>query len=592
MNTDDLRALQAPLKERYRSEPDAALITLKAEGRIGEGVTCSVRTGKALAPQDLSGTTRRDRRERSISAFRRANKPKEPKGTAHSMTRRRFVERGASLASALVTAPALALADERPNFILCMGDDHGWEETDYNGHTHLKTPVLDEMAATGLQMDRFYSAAPLCSPTRSSVLTGRHPNRCGTFGANWSIRPEEISIAHILSRSGYDCGHFGKWHLGPVKAGSPTNPGAMGFKEWLSHDNFFEMNPPFSRNGGPPERLQGESSEIVTEAAIRFIGKAKESKRPFFTVVWFGSPHEPYSGLEGDLALYRELPKEFRERYVRVTDMETGLPTDRRLDRVLQARFAEITAMDRAIGRLRQYLKEAGLRQNTLLWYCGDNGTPPEACVTTPFRGQKGQVYEGGLRVPGIIEWPERISKHRATGVNAVTSDMLPTICDLAGEPAPNRPLDGISLQPLLDGCVNERPKPVCFWSYDASREVKNKLEPYIDPELQKGTTPLAKAMDGSFTRNFSNFRHPRITEQDFAGARAILDNRYKLVVDGSPESGGREPLRELFDVRNDKAEERNLIQSNAKLAASLGRRLLDWQRSVLKSLTGADYRS
>lgn len=510
---------------------------------------------------------------------------------SHSITRRRFVERGAGLAGALVAAPALALADQRPNIILCMGDDHGWDETGYNGHPHLRTPVLDEMAATGLRFDRFYSAAPVCSPTRASVITGRHPNRCGTFSANWSTRPEETSIAHVLGKSGYACGHFGKWHLGPVKADSPTNPGAMGFEEWLSHDNFFEMNPQFSRNGGPPEQFQGESSEIVIDETIRFIGKAKQSRRPFFTVVWFGSPHEPYSGLEKDLALYNDLPRQLKERFVRITGMERGLPVKRRLDKVLQARFAEITAMDRAMGQLRQYLKNEGLRQNTLLWYCGDNGVPREARVTTPFRGQKGLVYEGGVRVPGIIEWPERIPKHRATGVNAVTSDMLPTICDLAAQPLPQRPLDGISLEPLLDDGMSERPKPICFWSYDTDREVESKLEPYIDPKLQEGTTPLVKVMAGRFTRSFRNFHHPRITEQDFAGPKAILGNRYKLVVDGTPADAGGEPLRELFDVRSDRAEEKNLIQAKAEIASNMDRQLRDWQQSVLESLTGADYR-
>ena len=511
---------------------------------------------------------------------------------SHSITRRNFVERAAGIAGALTAAcapaPAPAPANARPNIILCMGDDHGWDETAYNGHPHLRTPVLDEMAATGLRMDRFYSASPVCSPTRGSVITGRHPNRYGTFSANWSTRPEEISIAHILSKAGYACGHFGKWHLGPVKADSPTSPGAMGFEEWVSHDNFFEMNPHFSRNGGPPEQFKGESSEIVIDEAIRFIGKAKQSQRPFFTVVWFGSPHEPYSGLEEDLALYDDLPESYRERFVTITGMDDGLPAKLPLDEVLRARYAEITAMDRAIGKLRQYLKDEGLRRNTLLWYCGDNGVPREASVTTPLRGQKGRVYEGGVRVPAVIEWPEGIPEPRVTDVNSVTSDMLPTICDLAGLPLPERPLDGISLKPLLDGAMSERPEPICFWSYDTRHEIESKLEPYIDPELQQGTTPLVKRMDGRLTRNFRNFHHPRISEQDFAGPKAILDNRYKLVVDGEP---GSESVKELFDLRSDQAEKNNLIDSKPEIAKNLGQQLRDWQQSVLNSLTGADYR-
>src|SRR5437868_702350 len=145
----------------------------------------------------------------------------------------------------VVLSPALTLAAP-PNIVLLMGDDHGWEETGYHGHPHVKTPALDEMAATGLRMDRFYSAHPSCSPTRGSFLTGRHPNRYGTFAPGWSLRPEEITIAHVLRKAGYQCGHFGKWHVGAVKAASPVCPGAMGFHQWLSHDNFFELNPSLS----------------------------------------------------------------------------------------------------------------------------------------------------------------------------------------------------------------------------------------------------------------------------------------------------------------------------------------------------------
>ena len=266
----------------------------------------------------------------------------------------------------LLTACAGPPAEETttpdlPNIILLMGDDHGWEETGYNGHAHLHTPVLDEMAAQGLRLDRFYSASPVCSPTRASVITGRHPNRCGTFTPNWSIRPEEISVAQLLRDAGYVTAHFGKWHLGPVKAESPTSPGAMGFDEWLSHDNFFEIDPVLSRNGGPPQKFTGESSELLIAEAIRFIGQARERGRPSFTVVWYGSPHEPYQGLEKDLAHYTDLPDSYAEKRVALTSLETGKRVERPLRDVLQERYAEITAMDRSIGQLRQYLVSDGL---------------------------------------------------------------------------------------------------------------------------------------------------------------------------------------------------------------------------------------
>lgn len=478
---------------------------------------------------------------------------------------------------------ATACQAELPNIILCMGDDHGWDETGYNGHPHLKTPVLDEMARTGLRLDRFYSAHPSCSPTRGSVITGRHPIRYGTHAPNWSIRPEEISIAQILSNAGYSCGHFGKWHLGPVKKDSPTSPGAMGFHEWLSHDNFFEMDPVLSRNGGAPQKFPGEGSMVIMEETIRFISRAKDNRKPFFAVVWFGSPHEPYSGLPEDLALYDNLPQEYQKKMVSLTSMETGKPTKRRFDRVLRERFAEITAMDRSMGRLREFLKNRGLRDNTLLWYCGDNGVPASGRVATPFRGQKGLVYEGGVRVPGIIEWPERIPKPAVSAVNTVTSDMLPTLCELAGCPLPDRPLDGQSLVPLIEGRMEKRASPIVFWNFEAGREAGNpELKPWIPQNLQEGTTPLVKLMGGRLTRNFRNLRHPTIRESDYAGPRAILDNRYKLVVAGT--------RPELFDVRKDPAEKNNLFETHPEVAQQLSRQLRDWQTSVLTSLTGADY--
>jgi arylsulfatase A-like enzyme len=479
-------------------------------------------------------------------------------------------------------------AETRPNIILMMGDDHGWEETGYHGHPHVKTPVLDEMAATGLRLDRFHAAHPNCSPTRASVLTGRHPNRMGTFAPGWSFRPEEITIAHLLSKAGYRCGHFGKWHVGAVKKESPVSPGAMGFHEWVSHDNFFELNPTLSRNGGPPEVFKGESSEVVIEEAIRFIDTAKRQGKPFFTVVWFGSPHEPYSGLPDDLALYDDLPAKYTNK-VRLTSNETGGPTTRPQGEVLRERYAEITAMDRAIGQLRNHLAAQSLRDNTLLIYCGDNGTSADSALGAPHRGVKSEVYEGGILVPGLIEWPARIPQPRTNNIVACTSDLLPTLCALAELPLPARPLDGMDLSAALDGQLTERPQPLGFWEFNASRLAQAKPEPWIDPGLQRGTTPLVKLMGGRATRDFTNFRHPALTEADYLGPRAIIDGRFKLVIHEQSNGNVR---RELFDLEVDPAEKTNLFDQQPVLAEKLRDKLRDWQRSVLTSLTGADYRT
>lgn len=492
----------------------------------------------------------------------------------------------ALIALLAVSSANVLAAEQIPNIVLLMGDDHGWEETGYNGHPHVKTPVLDEIAATGLRLDRFYAGHPSCSPTRASFLTGRHPNRMGTFAPGWSLRPREITIAHLLSRAGYHCGHFGKWHVGTVKAGSPTNPGAMGFHEWVSHDNFFELNPSLSRNGAAPQVFPGESSEVVVDEAIRFIDAAQRAGKPFFTVVWFGSPHEPYSGLPEDLALYDDLPAKYRKQ-VHLTSNETGGPTTRPQGEVLRERYAEITAMDRAIGKLRKHLAAENLRENTLLFYCGDNGTSADSALGFPHRGVKGRVYEGGILVPGLVEWPARIPKPRTTSVRATTSDLLPTLCALVGQPLPDRPLDGIDLRPVLDGNLNERPSPLYFWSYNTQRLARSNPQPWIDPEWQQGTTPLVKLMDGKPTRDFQNYRQPAITEDDSLGPRAIIDGRYKLVVHERKDGATQ---RELFDLDADPAEKNDLFEQRPAVGDQLQARLRQWQQSVLKSLTGADY--
>ncbi len=455
---------------------------------------------------------------------------------------------------------------QQPNIVLVLADDQGWGETGYNGHPYLSTPVLNEMAASGLRFDRFYAAAPNCSPTRTSILTGRHPNRSGVFSPNHTTRPEEISIAQIVREAGYRTGHFGKWHVGAVKAASPTNPARMGYEEYLAHDNFFEMDPPLSRNGEPPEIIQGESSDICVDAAIAFLEAIRsEGPEPFFVTLWFGSPHSPYRALPEDAALYREVP---------------GVD--------LANRFAEITAMDRALGRFRQWLRDNDVADNTLVWYASDNGITVEGIPEEQrvglhnggWRGHKGSLYEGGLRVPAIIEWPAAVKAPRRTSVPVVTTDIFATVLGLLGleHPDPDRPLDGLDITPLIvSDDMRERPVPIGFWRFDRSTESEN--ERWMDPELTRGTTPT--------TRNpgidFVNFRHPVARTKDFGGLAAWMEGRYKLV-------RARSDVPELYDVVADPREQSDLAAQMPDRAAAMIERLESWQRSVERSLAGQDY--
>jgi arylsulfatase A-like enzyme len=244
--------------------------------------------------------------------------------------------------------------------------------------------------------------------------------------------------------------------------------------------------------------------------------------------------------------------------------------------------------LDRAIGRLRAHLAAAGLREDTLLVYCGDNGTSPDAALGVPHRGHKGQVYEGGTLVPGLVEWPARVPRPRRCDVPACTSDLLPTLCAPAGQPLPGRPLDGADLTGVLDGTAAGRPNPLYVWEYDTARLLKGKPRPWVDPELQTGTTPLVKLMGGKATRDFTNFRHPAVTADDYRGPRAVTDGRYKLVLHEGAGGGVR---RELFDLDADPAETADLLGRQPAVADRLQGKLRDWQASVPHSLTGADYR-
>ncbi len=438
----------------------------------------------------------------------------------------RVVLASALLASLSVLPAAVPdTSASRPNIILCMTDDQGWGDVGYNGLKKVQTPNIDAMAAAGLRLNRFY-AQQSCSPTRASVMTGRHPNRMGVFWPGMKLRQEELTIAQLVKQAGYVTGHFGKWHLngvaGPGKVmpdSDPLAPQNCGFDESFAVSNYFETNSTFGRNG-TAEKTVGDGSDVIVGEALKFIAKAAGRKQPFLAVVWYGSPHAPHQPLPDDLKTAGG-----------------------------SAYYGELAGVDRSLGALRAGLRRLGLADDTMLWFSSDNGgwldpKKPDAHGTNlDLRGRKGDMWEGGIRVPGLIEWPARI-KPFVTDIPAGVVDIFPTLADLLRikleQPVP---LDGISLLPLMEGKMKQRPQPMGFWQFAGD---------------QQNLTPDS-------------------------GPSAWNDNRYKLV---KPKPNHWE----LYDLVTDRSEKNDLAERHPEITARMKAGLEQWQQSVIHSYHVRDY--
>ena len=468
-------------------------------------------------------------------------------------------------------------AGSAPNVILLMADDMGWAQTSYYGHPILKTPNLDDMAANGLRMDRFYAGAPSCTPTRASVLTGRTNDRTGAFRVGQPINKQEKMLSTAFQDAGYATAHFGKWHLNysgvglkhPLEADDPHNPGELGFSFWLSHTSGFDF---FESSGGTfelsrmgqRETFRGDGSEVIVSEALDFISDRVQQDKPVFVVIWYSSPHGPWKATAEDIA-----------------------PFLGQVDRTSANMHGEIVAMDRSIGALRQGLRDLGIADNTLIWFTSDNGgsadidtgvTYPDGkdkppvieypsdcsdsvdpnltseesvalgCIrgakpdsTGHLRGFKKDFYEGGLRVPSLVEWPVTI-KPRVTNFPSATYDIFPTLIDVANlDPESiNTVYDGMSIVDVFHSDPPRRDKPLGF-----------------------------RASDG----------------------RMWMDNDWKLVQNVSFTTQGfiTGPL-ELFNIIGDPSEEQDLINAYPARALRMQRELEEWSVSVSRSALGADY--
>jgi arylsulfatase A-like enzyme len=457
--------------------------------------------------------------------------------------------------------PQLDQTSRLPNIVLVMADDQGWGDMGYYDHPHLKTPNFDKAAATGLRFDRFYAAAPVCSPTRASVLTGRHPNRMGVFKWGHPMRPQEITIAEALKTAGYTTGHFGKWHLGSVRNGSPASPGANGFDEWYSAENFYDNDSILSHKGKAVPG-KGESSFIAVDAALDWMKGALKKDAPIFAVVWFGSPHSPHRAVDEDRAHYRDHPEK------------------------LQHFYGEITGMDRAFGKLRDSLTDLGIRENTILWYCSDNGALAKIGNTGGHRGWKGKVYEGGLLVPAILEWPARIKQPRKTDMRCNTCDIYPTLLDIVGVKMPNqRPLDGRSLVSLIDSRKMNKSRAMGFWDapFKGIGTASDRWMKELYDAQQKGGD-LAPQEHSLNAAKLPNPKHPL---DSFPGHSAWIDSHWKL--HRIQDKNGKVKW-ELYNLDADPKEAKDLAASEKKRVRQMRKPLDAWLKSVARSLNGEDY--
>ena len=458
-----------------------------------------------------------------------------------------------SIVCAALGLEALA-ANSLPNMIFLMTDDQGWGDVAYNGHPKIKTPNLDAMAKAGIRFDRFYAGASVCSPTRASCLTGR---------CNWRVNintplradeghlpQEEITLPEALKEKGYATGHFGKWHLGGFNtkmAKGPLHvmpPWKAGFEECFSTFNVLVTHDPYAKlgkhgiegsywhngrnipleEGQKDPTLRGDDAAIVMNKSIAFIKRQAAAGKPFLAVIWFHNVHTPLGKNPKLMKQYADF--EFQE----------------------QVYYSNITAVDTQVGVLRKELRKLGVAENTMVWFTSDNGPNLKGKKNvmygkaqggrfnyTPigssgaYRGWKRDCYEGGLRMPGILEWPAKVKKPFATDIPTVTSDYFPTALDAAGIPLPaDREYDGISLMPLIEGRMDARKGAIGF--------------------------------------------HCR-------GMQAWTETRYKIVrtLDKKKPSS----QWELYDLLADPFEEKDLAKQRPEIVARMAKDFLAWAKSV-----------
>jgi arylsulfatase A len=363
-------------------------------------------------------------------------------------------------------------SDKKPNFVLIVADDLGYGDIGCYGHKRNQTPHLDAMAAEGMKFTDFHSNGPMCSPTRASLLTGKYQNRFGRIfesalsakaHVNTGLPLDAVTIPEALKKAGYVTGMFGKWHLGYQLPYLPTQHGFDEFRGLLTGDGDHHSH--ISRSGTEDwwhnekvEMEAGYSVDLITKHSIDFMERNRN--KPFFLYVAHLAIHFPWQG-----------PGESSHRIKGQDYWNLSKLGPHGQGQVGSVVREMVEAVDKSVGEIMAALKRLGLNNDTFVFFTSDNGGylnysglfKDEISSNGPLRGQKGDVFEGGHRVPAIARWPGRIKPGTVTHETTMTMDLMPTYLDLAGMKIPKHQMDGITLTPVLfEGSA--MPERDLFW--------------------------------------------------------------------------------------------------------------------------------
>lgn len=426
------------------------------------------------------------------------------------------------VAAILMTVNAFGMSEvEQPNIVIILADDLGYGDVGCYGNTRIKTPNIDALSADGLLFTDFHSNGAVCSPTRAAFLTGRYQQRTGITGVitaaghrHTGLDLEEATFAEVLRGAGYATALFGKWHLG---YSSDYNPVHQGFEEYIGFvagnvDYHAHLDQTGAEDWWKQDELvpeTGYTTDLITNHGVEFIQRNKD--RPFLLYLAHEAPHYPYQG--------RNDPPRYTREEGRTEDPATP-----------EAYKEMVEVMDEGVGRIRQTIEEAGLSENTLIFFWSDNG-PSKMGSAGTLRGKKNSIWEGGHRVPAIACWPGRIEAGGVSDETAMGVDLYPTMAALAGASLPEGvQLDGVSLLPHLTRGTPLAPRPV-FWGIRSKLAVRQgdlKLimdQTFADPVLYDLNADRAETTD------LADEQPERVQE-----LLQLLQDWYQDVTEGVPE--------------------------------------------------------